>query len=570
MASTTALLLSEDDAANDVEEPLQRMDLDTQCCQGECGFNLDACPTHQAEQREEHRRICPGACARDSGHAHDYTGCPTYQTHMLSLVLRMQPHSSAMDLHGQGHGQGQSLHRRQQAGAGPGDAVPLLAQDAGARGGAADGAGGQGWLSMWSEKRWQLGLLGFAMESVCYADRTNITLAVLEMQKELGWGDETVGVVMSSFFAGYLLTQIFGGWAAARWGAKPVLAWAVTLWSVFTLVTPVCARISYPALITVRVLMGLGEGVALPAMHHATAVWVPLHERSRFLTLCTSGQFAGTVAAMSCSPMVQQDWPSIFYLFGLVGFFWVAVWQWFAASRPEDHPTITARELDYIRRHVPKIEPAPSTPSTPSTPWGLFFKNKAFGAAVTAHFAHNWGWYLLLSWLPKYFSQHLHIETAQTGLLLILPYTVPFVASNLSGSIADGMLRRGWTVAHTRKTMQAVAFIGPMLSLSVLCVVDVPQWLAIALSCGALGFGAFSHSGFWSNVVDLSPRHAGALLGISNTIATLPGILGNLSAGYILEVTDGNWTLVFGLAIAVYCVGLAVFSWGCSGQVQFS
>ena len=146
-------------------------------------------------------------------------------------------------------------------------------------------------------------------------------------------------------------------------------------------------------------MMGFGEGVALPAMHHATGVWVPEAERSRFVTLCTSGQFAGTVAAMACGPMVASDWPSIFYFFGLMGFVWVAVWQWLAASRPEDHRLISTRELDYLRQTVKRVAPTDAPP-----PWRRFASNAPFRAAICAHFAHNWGWYLLLSWLPKYFS----------------------------------------------------------------------------------------------------------------------------------------------------------------------
>ena len=82
---------------------------------------------------------------------------------------------------------------------------------------------------------------------------------------------------------------------------------------------------------------GGGEGVALPAMHQLTACWVPAHERTRFITLCTrfvmtwcirisrrlttksnrhhaicaSGQFAGTVVAMAASPLVEWSWPSV-------------------------------------------------------------------------------------------------------------------------------------------------------------------------------------------------------------------------------------------------------------------
>eukprot|EP01050_Picozoa_sp_SAG11_P016003 SAG11_NODE_2130_length_3778_cov_2.150584_4_plen_71_part_00 len=56
------------------------------------------------------------------------------------------------------------------------------------------------------------------------------------------------------------------------------------------MLTPVAARLGLPALVGCRALLGLGEGVALPALHHITARWSPPAERSRFVALTTSGQ----------------------------------------------------------------------------------------------------------------------------------------------------------------------------------------------------------------------------------------------------------------------------------------
>ena len=145
-------------------------------------------------------------------------------------------------------------------------------------------------------------------------------------------------------------------------------------------------------------------------------------------------------------------------------------------------------------------------------------------------------------------------------------------ASNLSGATADGLLKRGWRLGQVRKLMQTVAFVGPVAALLVLCMVPEEEgstWLAVTLSCAALGCGAFSHSGFWSNVVDLSPQYSGVMLGISNTLGTVPGIMANLSTGYILQQTGNNWGWVFGLAIAIYCVGLIVFLTWSSADEQF-
>ena len=112
------------------------------------------------------------------------------------------------------------------------------------------------------------------------------------MAREHGFGEETTGLILSSFFAGYACTQVAGGWAAAAYGGKPVLLFAVLVWSLATALTPVAAGASVPVLVGVRVIMGVGEGVSLPAMHHLTALWCPLEERSRFVAFCNSGQCA--------------------------------------------------------------------------------------------------------------------------------------------------------------------------------------------------------------------------------------------------------------------------------------
>jgi ACS family sodium-dependent inorganic phosphate cotransporter len=78
--------------------------------------------------------------------------------------------------------------------------------------------------------------------------------------------------------------------------------------------------------------------------------------------------------------------------------------------------------------------------------------------------------------------------------------------------------------------------------------------LAIALMCVALGLGSFALSGFGSNHLDIAPRYAGALMGLSNTAGTLPGVIGVTVTGYILEAT-GSWALVLGIAAGLYVVG---------------
>jgi len=68
-----------------------------------------------------------------------------------------------------------------------------------------------------------------------------------------------IGVILGSFFYGYIITQVPGGWLAARVGAKYLFGFGVLCTSVLTMFTPAAAHHSVGMLLLVRILEGLGE-----------------------------------------------------------------------------------------------------------------------------------------------------------------------------------------------------------------------------------------------------------------------------------------------------------------------
>jgi ACS family sodium-dependent inorganic phosphate cotransporter len=467
------------------------------------------------------------------------------------------------------------------------------------------------------------GLL-FLAETICYADRTNITLAAVKMQKTYHYSTVQLGWVFSSFFFGYICTQLLGGWASKRYGGKIVLTTGVCIWSLATALTPLCASISFPTLIACRVFMGLGEGVTVPCVEHLVAEWAPRSERTRFITFATSGQIVGTLLAYAFSPLVEYRWEDVFYIFGAFGAIWVLVWSWYATSSPDDHHGVSNAEKAHIQEgkveHIvnvakPSIQgfdpERKKLPATKYKPWRQILTSPACIGIIVAQFTHNWGWYLLLSWLPTYFKQSLHIEVGTSGLLLLAPYTTQFVCCLFAGWLADRLILGGGccakllpvplptpattadatvttittTTATTtttnssnqgisatavatlsvRKGMTTVGLCGPALALVVLVTLTVlvPSRLSVAtaviLMCICVGLGSFSYSGWLANVIDIAPNHAGLLMGISNTIGTIPGILGNLTTGYILQRTSNNYNAVWLIAITLYVVGWSVY-----------
>jgi MFS family permease len=403
----------------------------------------------------------------------------------------------------------------------------------------------------------------FAAIFVCYIDRVNISIAIIPMAQDLGWSPSTQGLVLSSFYIGYLLMQIGGGRLADRFGGKVVLGLGVLLWSLFTILTPPAAFLGFSALLLARIGMGLGEAVTFPSVYNMISRWIPPAEKARAVGFVTTGIPVGTVFALIVTPLIVQalGWEWAFYLFGAVGVLWYLAWQRMVTARPEEHARVGAEELALLRgQHAPEgAETAP--------PLLHFLRNRALWAIIVAHFCGNWTLYVVLSWLPKYVNEGLGVSFAAVGVVSMLPHVASLLFYNIWGATADRMIAGGFSVTFVRKLMQTIAFGGLAVCL---LLIDFAQgiWAAMALLIMAKILGAAAIGGYAVNHMDIGPRHAGTLMGITNTAGTLPGIIGVYVTGLILELT-GSWALVFQVTAGVALVGMVVYLLFASGEKQF-
>lgn len=411
--------------------------------------------------------------------------------------------------------------------------------------------------------RHRLVLLSFAAVFICYIDRVSISVAIIPMAEDLNWDLKTQSLVMSSFFVGYLVMQIAGGRLADRFGGKIVLGLGVLLWSLFTFVTPAAAMAGLVMLILARIGMGMGEAVTFPSIYSLYGRWVPDAERSRAVALTNSGIPAGTVFALIVTPIIATSlgWEWVFYLFAAVGVVWWVVWHRMVASIPADQPGISAEELRIIAAGT-----ASGTAREPA-PWKLFLSNKSVWAIIIAHFCNNWSLYVLLSWMPTFINKGLGVDYASVGWLTMIPHLASFVALNVAGGFADRMIKQGRDKTFVRKLFQTIGFGGISASLLVVGYVET-VWLAITIMALGSALGAFVTGGFSVNHMDIAPRHAGTLMGITNTAGTIPGIIGIYVSGMILDAT-GSWVLVFHVAAAVTLFGLFCYLLMASGKKQF-
>ena len=84
----------------------------------------------------------------------------------------------------------------------------------------------------------------------------------------------------------------------------------------------------------------------------------------------------------------------------------------------------------------------------------------------------------------------------------------------------------------------------------------------LTVSAAASGIGLAAYG---VNHLDVGPTYAGVLMGISNTIAAIPGIVGVAIAGVILQMT-GSFAAVFYLIAAVYGIGMIGYLAWASGE----
>jgi ACS family sodium-dependent inorganic phosphate cotransporter len=391
-------------------------------------------------------------------------------------------------------------------------------------------------------------LLLCAAVFISYIDRTNISVGAVAMRAQYGWSETQKGLVLSSFYVGYIALMLASGALANRYGGKIVLGAAVVWWSLSTMLTPAAAAVSLPLLVVARIALGLGEAAVFPASINLIGRFVPVLQRSRAVALLASSIYAGTVFALPVTGWLVQSygWPVPFYLFGAVGLLWAIAWF----SRVGQGESVAG--------------PASRTPLV--IPWRKLLALPSVWAIVVCHFCGNWSLFLLSAWLPSYFTRTFGVGLMNAGLLSVAPSLAAFAMANASGYVADRLLSAGRSATFVRKLMAAAGLGGGALWLLLLPdAASVATALAL-VSCAA-GTLAITTSGFAPNSLDIAPRHADVIWGISLTFATLPGILGVFLTGWLVERT-GSFAAPFFVTAGVSLVGAVFFLAFASGERQ--
>jgi MFS family permease len=234
--------------------------------------------------------------------------------------------------------------------------APLVGTTSDGGDGAADGL-----TPWWQRWRFRTALTAALGEAIVYGQRISVPIALVVMQAELSWTKETQGIVMTGFWLGYAAMQIPGGWLTTRWGARRVVGAGLCASSLLHLCMPAAAVVSPGAMVGLRVLQGISQGVMVPGYAVLWSTWAPPAERSRLSSMPQIGGYVGQIFQLALAgwqldlgatgPLsLLAGWEAVFVLNAVLGLVWMALWFSVVYDCPSQHPSCPAAERAHIER----------------------------------------------------------------------------------------------------------------------------------------------------------------------------------------------------------------------------
>lgn len=396
-------------------------------------------------------------------------------------------------------------------------------------------------------KRWKIVLLLTLCYIVLYMDRSCMSMAGPSMMKYFGWSATQFGLVSTAFFIGYACTQLPGGWLADKLGGGKVVMFGAIWWSVFVFVTPFGATLGL--MILIRIMMGWGEGVSLPAMGTIIAQWVPKKESGLAWGMSIMGVSIGIALAMPLSAWIIKNWgwQMVFHSFAFLAPIWVIAWWKLGKNKPEQHPTITKEEIEYIRADQGVI--LDNSGEVVNLTSKDIFSTPSVWTGAISFFCTNYLFYLFMTWLPTYFVKGRGFTMGSSAISSMLPYIVATFTYPLGGYLADKAAKK---FGHNwgRKLFPLIGMVGAGVLLILGSKAPSPV-AAVAFISASNGVLCLTMGGYYSMPLIFSPKNAGKITGLYATCATIGGILAPLITGVVVDHYGYAYALYLGAIISI-------------------
>ncbi len=368
-------------------------------------------------------------------------------------------------------------------------------------------------------RAWAVVGMLFLFMLINFADKAVIGLAAGPIMRDLHLTNEQFGQVGSAFFFLFSVSAVLVGFMANRVPTRILLGVMGLIWALAQF--PMLGVVSLPVLLVSRVTLGAGEGPAYPVALHALYKWFP-NERRSFPTslVAIGGAFGvGFIAPFLTWMIVTHGWHSAFGFLGAAGVIWVVAWIIIGKDGPLD------------------ARPTESTPNASThVPYARLLTARTMLGVTIGAFAGYWAIALALVWLPAFLIKAGGYTPTQTGWIVVLPSALQLTIIPGVALLSQKLLRRGIASRVSRGWIAGGCIVIAGVSMILLSRSHVPA-VQIPLVMLAFGIGAVTYSLGPPLLGEISPTHQrGAVLGISNAVFSIAGLVAPWLTGHIVDV----------------------------------
>ncbi|XP_046608975.1 sialin-like isoform X1 [Neodiprion virginianus] len=383
------------------------------------------------------------------------------------------------------------------------------------------------------------------------------------------WNEYDQGVALGAYSWLHPIMQLPAGFLAHRYGTKLIFGLTIFIPATLGFMTPVLARYHFYAFVLLRALQGGIADVCWSAVNSMTAKWIPIDDRSKFLSAYFGGAVGTAIVYPMCAILINSfGWDSVFYVTSALGIIWCVAWYYLAFDTPQEHPRISVGEKTYI---LERLGNSVNITTSQKIPWKAILTSRPLWIVTIAHVGYMWGITILYLGTPSYFN-YIHGWNIQAvGMLSAIPQVLRMLFSYTISSFSDWLLKtERMPIMWLRK---AAVFLGcgiPSIMLLGLAFSGCHPTLAIAFMMASLIATGATSAGTLAVTVDLSPNYASILFGIKNTISSFVEFLAPMMIGILTNnnQTIVQWRLVFLITVAIMFSTSAVYIFFGTSEVQ--
>ncbi len=390
---------------------------------------------------------------------------------------------------------------------------------------------------------WLTLLLG-ALVLLNYVDRGAIGIAAPKLKDELVLSAAAFGVAVSAFSWIYAPAQFAVGWLSDRFCVYRLIAAGLVVWAVATFLTGFVTGLAM--LVALRVLLGIGEGVAFPSASKIIARHVSPGRRGLANSTLAAALSWGPALGTFAGGLILRDygWRPIFILFGSVTLLWIVPWLF--VSKPHWRGFAHGSGHDVPVRQV--------------------MRNKTVWAMGIGHFCNTYGFYFLLAWLPLFLVKVRGLSILEMTMMMSTTFVIQGFGALAWGWLSDRLVRAGWDEIPLRKGLLCFYQVASAAAILGIGFSTAPSAIFGWLIAGALIGGIGGTNPYAIAQIYAGPEAAGSWVGILNGLGNTSGIVGPVLTGVLIEST-GSYMSAFAVSAAIVGVG-GIWWWVALPNVQ--